>query len=321
MIDIGPRLDSRLRDKFDRIDADPPPQSLMTFQPTATRRRHRSVNVVVGVAAIAVVAAAVAAFALELGGHARPTPPTSSAQTAPLPRLPVYSAPPPPPHVFTITPMPVYGTGFPTSWHIVIPVTKHTGSAVLPAFIPEGWEYIQYACVGIGHLQIVTADGTVNESFKPCSNSAHPVNAQIDGGYGPLTGEPVALKVVTSPSVRWEMVVAETATPLILPPLPPLPAGAKVLVPLTYGQGIAALPSFTPHGSNQMQWWCSGPGGIQVFVSNGNQSTGASTCAGGPSGGGGTDDYAGRRETLVVDVSPHTRWEIRVYWQPSQSSG
>jgi hypothetical protein len=321
MIDIGPRLDSRLRDKFARIDAQAPPQRLTSFQPLAARVRHRSLNVIVGVAAIAVVAAAAAAFAVELGGHPHPTPTSSSAHGGPLPRLPVYNPAPPLPHVIGPTPMPVYGTGFQASWYIVIPVTKHTGSAVLPAFIPEGWVYIQYACFGTGHLQIVTADGTVNESLRPCSSSAHPVNAQISGAYGPLTGEPVALKVVTSPSVRWEIVVAETATPLILPTLPPLPAGAKVLVPLTYGQGIAALPSFTPHGSNQMQWWCSGPGGIQVFVSNGNQSTSASTCAGGPSGGGGTDDYTGRRETLVVDVSPHNTWEIRVYWQPNGSSG
>jgi hypothetical protein len=129
----------------------------------------------------------------------------------------------------------------------------------------------------------------------------------------------VALKVVTSPSVRWEIVVAETATPLVLPALPALPRNAKVLVPLTYGQGIAALPSFTPHSVIQMQWWCSGPGGIRVVVSNGDQSMGASIC--GVSGAGGTNDYAGKRETLVVDVNPANRWEIRVYWQPNASSG
>jgi hypothetical protein len=319
MIDIGPRLDSRLRAKFARIDAEPPPPRLTSFQPSATRRRHRSLNVIVGLAAIAVVAAAVVAFALELGGHARSTPATSSAQGGPLPRLPVYSPAPPPPHVYTITPMPVYGTGFPASWHIVIPVAQHTGSAVLPAFIPEGWEYIQYACVGTGHLQIVTADGTVNESFKPCSSSAHPVNAQISGAEGTLTGRPVTLEVVTSPSVRWEIVVAETATPLTLPMLPALPANAEVLVPLTYGEGITALPSFTPHSVISIDWWCSGPGGIQVFVSNGNESEGASVC--GVGGAGGTNDYAGKRETLVVDVSPNNVWEIRVYWQPNQSSG
>jgi hypothetical protein len=321
MIDIGPRLDSRLRDKFARFDAEPPPQRLMSFRPTETRRRHRSLNVIVGVAAMAVVAAGAVAFALELGGHPRPTPTPSSAQGAPLPRLPVYSPTPPPPNVYGPTPMPVYGTGFPASWHIVIPVTRHIGSAVLPPFIPQGWEYIQYACVGTGHLQIVTADGTVRESFKPCSRSAHPVNAQISGAYGPLTeGRPVALKVVTNQSVRWEIVVAETATPLILPTLPPLPANAKVLVPLTYGEGIAALPSFTPHGFVSIDWWCSGPGGIQVFVSNGNESLGESVCGGLP-GGGGPVDYAGNRETLVVDVSPHNTWEIRVYWQPSDTGG
>jgi hypothetical protein len=321
MIDIGPRLDSRLRAKFDRIDAEVPPQRLTSFQPSAAQGRHRSLNVIVGVAAIAVVAAAAAAFAVELGGHPRPTPATSSAHGAPLPRMPVYSAPPPPPRVYGPTPMPVYGTGFPASWHIVIPVTQHTGSAVLPAFIPEGWEYIQYACIGAGHLQIVSTDGTFSESFKPCSSSVEPVNAQISGAYGPLSeGRPVILKVVTGPSVRWEIVVAETATPLILPTLPALPANAKVLVPLTYGRGIAALPSFTPH-SFQMEWWCSGPGGYQIFVSNGNESEGASTCGGAPSGSGGGLDYAGKRETLVVDVSPHNTWEIRVYWQPNNSSG
>jgi hypothetical protein len=318
MIDIGPRLETRLRDKFARIDAETPPQRLTSFQPPGIRRRYRSLNVIVGVAAIAVVAAGAVAFALELGGHPRPTPTASSAQGGPLPRLPVYSPAPPPPSVYGPTPMPVYGTGFPASWHIVIPVTQHTGSAVLPAFIPEGWVYIQYACVGTGHLRIVTADGTVNESFKPCSSSAHPVNAQISGAYGPLIeGRPVTLQVVTSPSVRWEIVVAETATPLILPTLPALPANAKVLVPLTYGEGIAALPSFTPHSVIQIQWWCSGPGGIQVFVSNGNESQGASVC--GVGGSGGTNDYAGNSETLVVDVSPNNIWEIRVYWQPSAS--
>ncbi|HEX4864300.1 MAG TPA: hypothetical protein VFV02_09520 [Acidimicrobiales bacterium] len=322
MIDIGPRLDSRLRDKFDRIDAETPPERLMSFQPTAARRRHGSLNVIAGVAAIAVVAAGVAASALELRGHPHTTPtPSSSAQGGPLPSMPAYSPTPPPPQVYAPTPMPVYGTGFSRSWYIVIPVTKHIGSAVLPAFIPEGWEYIQYACSGAGHLQIVTADGTVNESFKPCSSSAHPVDAQIDGGYGPLIeGRPLALEVVTSPSVSWEIVVAETATPLILPTLPALPANAKVLVPLTYGEGIAALPSFTPHSIVSMDWWCSGPGGMQVFVSNGNESLGESVCGGLP-GGGGPIDYAGKRETLVVDVSPHTTWEIRVYWQPSDSSG
>ena len=199
MIDIGPRLDSRLRAKFDRIDAEAPPQRLLAFRPTATRRRHRSLNVIVSVCAIAVVAAGIAAFAVELGGHAHPKPAPSSAQGGPLPKLPVYSPAPPSPTVITQVPMPVYGTGFPASWHIVIPVTKHTGSAVLPTFVPEGWEYIQYACTGIGHLQIVSTDGTVSESLRSCSSRARPVNAQISGGYGPLSeGRPVTLNVVTS---------------------------------------------------------------------------------------------------------------------------
>ncbi len=318
MIDIGPRLDSRLRDRFARIDAEAPPQRLVSFQPHATRRRHSSLNVMVGVAAIAVVAAAAVAFALELGGHPHPTPPPpSSAQGGPLPNIPAYSAAPPSPHSIAPAPMPVYGTGFPRSWHIVIPVTKHTGSAVLPAFLPEGWVYVQYACVGTGHLQIVTTDGSVNESFKLCSSSSGPVNAQISGAYGPLKGAPVSLKVVTNSSVRWEIVVAETATPMVLPTLPPLPANAKVLVPVTYGQGIGALPSFPPHGFIQIDWWCSGPGGIQVFVSNGYESEGASVC--GVGGAGGTNDYTGTRETLVVVVTPHTEWEVRVSWQPNAS--
>jgi hypothetical protein len=315
MIDIGPRLDSRLRDKFDRIEAETPPPGLMSFHPHATRGRHRVLNVIAGVAAIAVVAGGAAAFALELSGHAHTTPPPSLASGVPLPKMPVYSPAPPPPHVIAPVPMPVYGTGFPRSWYTVIPVTKHAGSAVLPAFIPEGWVYVQYACVGAGHLQIVTTDGTVNERLKPCTG--HAVNAGISLAYGPLSGAPVALKVVTSPSVRWEIVVAETAPPVALPKLPALPANAKVLVPLTFGQGIAALPSFTPHAFVSMEWWCSGPGGFQVYVSNGNSSIGASGC--GVSGAGGSNDYAGRRETLVVDVTPHNQWEIIVYWQPGSS--
>jgi hypothetical protein len=318
MIDIGPRLDSRLRGKFDRIEAEAPPERLMGFQPRAARRRHRLLNAVVGVAAVAVVAGAATVFALELAGHARPAPAPApaSAPGGPLPKMPVFS-PQPDPNVYKDLPLPAYDTGFPTSWYIVVPLTKHSGSAVLPAFIPSGWEYIQYACVGPGHLQLETPDGVVNESLKPCSSSTKPVDAQISGASGPLHGAPVALTVVASPSVRWEMVVAVTAPPTKLPTLPALPAGAQVLVPLTYGNGIAALPSFTPHANLMMEWWCSGPGGILVFVSNGNESQGASNC--GVSGSGGSDDYTGKRETLVVDVSPANQWEIIVYWQPDQS--
>jgi hypothetical protein len=315
MIDIGPRLDSRLRDKFDRIEAETPPPSLMSFDPHATRGSHRLLNLIAGVAAIAVVAGGAAAFALELSGHPHTRRAPSLASGGALPSMPIYSPAPPPPHVIAPVPMPVYGTGFPRSWYTVIPVTKHTGSGVLPAFIPEGWVYVQYACVGAGHLQIVTSDGTVNENLKPCTG--HPVDAGISLAYGPLSRSPVALKVVAGPSVRWEIVVAETAPPLTLPTLPALPAGAKVLVPLTFGEGIAALPSFTPRGFNAMEWWCSGPGGMQVFVSNGNSSMGSSDC--GVGGGGGTDDYAGKRETLVVDVNPANRWEIIVYWVPGSS--
>ena len=36
-------------------------------------------------------------------------------------------------------------------------------------------------------------------------------------------------------------------------------------------------------------------------------------------GGGGPVDYAGNSETLVVDVTPHNTWEIRVYWQPGRT--
>jgi hypothetical protein len=233
--------------------------------------------------------------------------------------MPVYSPTPPPPHVISPVPLPSYGTGFPASWYTAILLTKHTGPAVLPAFLPQGWIYVQYACIGPGHLQIVTSDGTVNEQLRPCSSSARPVDAGISLGYGPLKGAPVALKIVTSSSVRWEIIVAETAPPMTLPALPPPPAGAKILVPLTFGQGVAALPSFTPHSSSMMEWWCSGPGGMQVFVSNGYESSSSSDC--GLGGAGGFDDYAGRRETLVVDVNPASRWEILVYWQPSATGG
>lgn len=319
MIDIGPKLDARLQAKFDSIDAEAPPQSLMSFRPTATRRRHRSLNLIAGVVAVAVVAGAAAVFAIELGGHPHQPPAAASAPGAPLPKMPVYSPAPPPPHIISPTPLPEYGTGFPASWYTVIPLTKHTGSAVLPAFIPEGYVYVQYACIGPGYLKVVTSDGVLDEKFRPCSKSAAPVDAGISKSYGPLKGAPVAVKVVASASVRWEIIVAETAPPVTLPKLPPLPAGARILVPLTFGQGVAALPSFTPHSENTMEWWCSGPGGMQVFVSNGYESTSSSVC--GLGGAGGSDSYLGTRETLVVDVNPANAWEILVYWQPNQPGG
>jgi hypothetical protein len=319
MIELEPRLENKLRDKFDRVDAETPPARLMSFEASASRRRHTSLNLIVGVGAVAVVAAGVAAFGLELGGHSHTTPTPSGAQGGQLPTMPVYSPATPLPRVISPVPMPVYGTGFPRSWHIVIPVIKHTGSAVLPVFVPEGWVYVQYACVGHGQLQIVSTDGKVSETLKPCSSSAHPVNAQISGAYGPLSGAPAALTVLANRSIRWEIVVAETATPSILPTLPALPANAKVLVPLTYGLGVAALPSFPYHSSIQIQWWCSGPGGMKVDISNGDQSMSASNC--GTGGVGGTVNYTGTRQTLVVDVNPANRWEIRVYWQPNYPSG
>ena len=46
---------------------------------------------------------------------------------------------------------------------------------------------------------------------------------------------------------------------------------------------------------------------------------GASNCD--SSGVGGTVSYSGKRETLVVDVDPANRWEIRVYWQPNYPNG
>jgi hypothetical protein len=315
MIEIDSELERKLRGKFVRIDAESPPQALINFRPTSVRRRHRRLNFIVAAGAIAVVAAGVAAFGLELSGHPHATPTPSTAGRVALPKLPVYSPASPIPKLIEPTPMPAYGTGFPASWYTVVPVTKHTGSAVLPAFIPGGWVYVQYACVGSGNLKIESSDGTVNESLKPCSSSARPVNAQISGAYGPLSGGPVALRVVTNPSVRWEMVVAQTGTPDALPQLPALPAGAKVLVPLTFGQGVAALPSYPYHASIQIQWWCSGPGAISVDISNGNESMGSSVC--GVGGSGGTVNFTGPRQTLVVDVSPHNRWEIRVYWEPS----
>lgn len=315
MVELEPQLERKLRDKFARIDAASPPQALINFRPTTARRRHRRLNFIVGAGAIAVVAAGIAAFGLELSGHPHTTPPPSIAAGGTLPKIPVYSPASPIPKLITPTPMPVYGTGFPSSWYTVVPITKHTGSAVLPAFIPGGWVYVQYACIGTGNLKIEFSDGAVSENLKPCSSSTRPVNAEISGAYGPLTGSPVALRVVASPSARWEMVVAETGTPQTLPKLPALPADAKVLVPLTFGQGVAALPSFPYHASIQIQWWCSGPGAINIDISNGDQSMGASNC--GTGGVGGTVNFTGPRQTLVVDVSPHNRWEIRVYWEPS----
>ena len=52
---------------------------------------------------------------------------------------------------------------------------------------------------------------------------------------------------------------------------------------------------------------------------NGYEREGAWVC--GVGGAGRTNNYSGKSETLLVDVSPNNTWEIRVYWQPNQSSG
>ena len=317
MIDIGPRLDSRLRGKFDRIEAEAPPERLMSFQPRAARRRHRLLNAVVGVAAVAVVAeAAPSSHWNSRGMHVRRRrrhPPQR--REARSPRCPSSARSP---------------TRTSTKTFRCRPMTR--------AFRSRGHRGPAHQAHRIGRAARV----------HPQRVGVHPIRVRWAGTLAardPRRGgqrEPQAVLELDQTRRRadfrceWPVARCTVALTVVASPLRALgdgrcSGGAADQAPDTAGPAcrrpsVGSFDLWKRHrGTSElhaprhllMEWWCSGPGGMQVFVSNGNESQGASRC--GVSGSGGSDDYTGKRETLVVDVSPANQWEIIVYWQPDQS--
>ncbi len=201
--------------------------------------------------------------------------------------------------------------------------TYADGSASLPTFTPTKPYWIQYACMGIGSITILSSDGSVDYTSESCNASPG-----INGLLVPrnqVTGQPVSLRIATTQSTTWEARVVQFsgAAPKpyeIVPPTPApgypmdfkVPAGATPLVPATNGSGSITLPTFTPKTEYaNIVLRCSGPGSLEIIGSDGS-TDGTESCTGEISGSGGSIQ-PGVPLTLVIKADPAMTWEILVY--------
>jgi hypothetical protein len=241
MVDIDPRLDTKLRAFFEHIEASAPPSDLTDVN-TATPERRRAINLVAGLAAGAVIAVSVTLFAVELRNH------HTSAPAAPS--LPASAA--------LLKQMPLLGNrGVPEPAHVLIPLTRGHGSVQLKTVVPQGMLILQFDCAGPGSFKISSTNGVVGSDLAQCSTSLGVTTMTVDGSefingvrcasYSACPnlydGKPMTLDITAAPSMSWEIFAAETT--VWLPQLLPVQADWQVLVPLTFGTGSTTLPTFS----------------------------------------------------------------------------
>jgi hypothetical protein len=310
MIDMDPRLDSMLRAKYDRIEAENPPPMLANFDPAVERPRRKVVNLMVGAAGIAVVAAGVAAFGLQLSGHGTAPAPTANSSSSGAQHAPEGF-----PSLSSSRPF----SAFP----LLAGETYAEGSASLPAFTPTEQYWIEYACLGTGSIDILSSDGSVHFTSESC------VSPGINGLMVPqdqIAGRPVSLRVETTTSTGWELwVMQSNGAPSYsyegAPPSPhsgppvgfTVPAGATPLIPNTHGMGSATLPTFTlttPY--YRIVLTCSGSGSVEIIGSDGS-TTSRSCSVPGISAGDSAHEKSGVPISMVLNADPGTTWEIIVY--------
>jgi hypothetical protein len=310
MIDIDPRLDSKLRSKYDRIEAESLPPALANFDPAVASPRRRGLNLMTGIAAVAVVAAGLATFALEVSGHLHsPTSapaanPTNHNKLAVAPDFPSLS--------------PVLPLG---ALPLLVGDTYAEGSKGLPTFVPTKPYWIQFACLGTGSIHVLSSDGSVQYTSRGCGS---PGLQGLFSPNGQVSGQPVSLRVETTSSTTWELRVAQSSgatTPYEIAPSSPrpgypvnfkVPPGGTPLVPDTHGSGSITLPTFTPTTAYaNIDLVCSGPGSLEITGSDGSTDT-TESCTGEVSGSGGSI-RAGVPLTLVIRADPAMSWEIMVY--------
>ena len=228
MVEIDPGLDTRLRAYFDHIEASTPPSNLTDAEAYAPHRRRGMINLFAGLAAVAVVAASVTLFAVELRNHHGPAP-------AVTPSLPASAA--------LLKQMPLMGQGgVPGFVHVVLPLTRGSGSMRLKTFVPQGTLYLQFDCAGPGSFKISSTNRVIGNDLAQCSTSFGVTTLTIDGPKG-YDGKPLTLSITAAPSMSWEIFIAETGG--WLPPLMPPQADYQVLVPITDGTGSITLPTFS----------------------------------------------------------------------------
>jgi hypothetical protein len=196
--------------------------------------------------------------------------------------------------------------------------TYATGSASLPTFIPTKPYWIQYACVGIGAISLVSSDGSVRYTSEGCNQSPG-INGLVVPQHQ-VIGHPVSLSVTTTSSTEWEVrVIQGGSAPQPYEIVPPTPApGYQInpitLIPDTHGKGSVTLPTFTPN----TLWYnsvlsCSGPGSLELIGSDGSTFTQESCEVAGTGSGDGGEDNPGVPISLVIKADAETTWQITVY--------
>lgn len=228
MVDIDPRLDSKLRVFFEHIESSTPPSGLTDIEVESPGRGRRTMsNLFAGLAAAAVVAAGIAVFAIELRSHDNPAPGPAARSASP-------SASP-------LKAMPLLGDrGVPTAAHVVISLTSGHGPLQLRTFVPQGTLYIQFDCLGPGSFEIASTNHVIDNVLEQCSADTAVTTMTVEGPKA-YDDKPLTLRVTADPSMRWEIFVAQSRA--LLPPFT-IDPDSRVLVPVTYGTGLATLPAF-----------------------------------------------------------------------------
>ncbi len=313
MLDLEPRLDSRLRSFYEHIEAQTPPRSVTSFEGSLRHTRRRTLNLVAAVAGVAVVAAGLGVFGAELAGHHSAKPPAPAGRLSDPFRL--------------LPPATQITGGLPSVAHTVIHLRRGTGSASLPTFTPEGIIFIVFSCVGSGSMNVHSTNNLVGSSVPACSRDGGVTyGASVPLSFVPrIQGKPLSIEITASPSVAWEVAVADSGPVVPLPALAAAmrPAGAHIIVPMTYGVGTSSLETLypPPSGSYYVQYACTGTGTVDISTSDGSTNWVAQNCANGavrtqmaakPTSSGPIN--------VTVEVAPRTLWEAVIYELPSPKS-
>jgi hypothetical protein len=309
MVEIDPGLDTRLRAFFDHIEASAPPSYLTDIDVAIQDRPRRVFNLFAGIAAAALVAASVTVFALELRSHDKaPGPAVPSAPSASSSESPFTSQ---------LKKMPVLGeAGIPASAHVVVPLTRGRGSALLQTFVPQGTLYYQFDCAGPGAFKIISTNHVVGNGLLQCSSSLGVTTVTV-GSPKVYDNKPLTFTVTADPSMAWEVLVAQSRVPL--PRFTVLP-DEQVLVPVTYGNGPITFPTFrVPADENlNVESACNSGSSADRLEVVGNGSFGDDvqfqcTDPGGVAGSGGFG--SGPVGTGSVPINVHVKADPSIGWE------
>jgi hypothetical protein len=309
MLDLDPRLETRLRSFYEHIEQQSPPGDIAAVEAKLVRRRRRTFPLLAGVAGVAVVAAGVGLFVTELSGHHAVKPPAPAAHS-PGQRASLPSA-----SQLTLA--------IPSISHTVIGVTHGHGTETLPTFTPQGMIFIELSCAGSTGFNLYSPNHAVGLSGG-CDGSPSPSLAGVVvPAYAAVTGRPLTLTMTADPSTMWEIVVADGGP---VPPLPTfgrssLPAGAHVLVPATYGVGTTQVETFVPSGPYFVEYACAGSGTINFTTFDGPANWVSAECAHGAVGIQESAKPASGPINFTVETTPpRTLWEVVIFEVPAPKS-